>query len=436
MDERQMAMAQGFYFWDSDNVDFDKSTKALDNTDIGVVEACHFAGKNFKGKETTEPGVSSWNDVFSNKVYYKDDSVTSKVDFTGEYLLPTTQSILALHKAGYIEYTPFKSRMSPFYDTRWKEWPISEKGSGLGIFGVGDTTLNLIHYQTQPLGQMTLEAATKHHSGLEADVTVGALAIWNDDSKLQDFSVNGLKVSDYNKAYEEASWNLPGRDPANSYTTATKLSETNLKDFTVYPTDLNKQPFDYTNNPLSTLSSDRVSNSTWSVGGTIVNRLYSWAGAANWDTIRDTKKAAETKYELKVYMNVVSRMMQREALAHAQCAGFICIIVVQWADLMICKTRWLSIRQQGMVNPVMNFGLLFETCLGCFLCYVPGLGDVLGTRPIRFQHWFPGMPFCLCIFFYDETRKYLMRSTSTKVRDKDTKKMNNNPGWLERMTYY
>merc|ERR1711924_441476 len=31
--------------------------------------------------------------------------------------------------------------------------------------------------------------------------------------------------------------------------------------------------------------------------------------------------------------------------------------VVQWADLMICKTRWLSIRQQGMENPAMNFGL-------------------------------------------------------------------------------
>ena len=89
-----------------------------------------------------------------------------------------------------------------------------------------------------------------------------------------------------------------------------------------------------------------------------------------------------------------------KALAHAQCAGFICIIVVQWADLMICKTRWLSIREQGMVNPVMNFGLLFETILGCFLCYIPGLGDVLGTRPIRFQHWFPGMPFCLVSFFF------------------------------------
>merc|ERR1711968_353390 len=73
----------------------------------------------------------------------------------------------------------------------------------------------------------------------------------------------------------------------------------------------------------------------------------------------------------KSYVNVASRMMQKEALHHAQCGGFICIIVVQWADLMICKTRWLSIRQQGMENPAMNFGLLFETILGSFLCYAP-----------------------------------------------------------------
>ena len=29
-----------------------------------------------------------------------------------------------------------------------------------------------------------------------------------------------------------------------------------------------------------------------------------------------------------------------------------------------------------------------------------------------------------------------MRTTSKKIRDKDTKKMNNYPGWIERMTYY
>ena len=57
-------------------------------------------------------------------------------------------------------------------------------------------------------------------------------------------------------------------------------------------------------------------------------------------------------------------MIQEEGLKYAQTSGFTTIIVVQWADLMICKTRWLSIANQGMVNPLMNFGLLFETILG------------------------------------------------------------------------
>jgi sodium/potassium-transporting ATPase subunit alpha len=135
-------------------------------------------------------------------------------------------------------------------------------------------------------------------------------------------------------------------------------------------------------------------------------------------------------------MNVASRMMQKEALHHAQCGGFICIIVVQWADLMICKTRWLSIRQQGMENPAMNFGLLFETILGSFLCYAPGIGTALGTRPLRLTHWFPGMPFMCIIFMYDEIRKYLMRQTSTTTENPDTKRVSRNPGWLERNTYY
>lgn len=435
MAERQAAMAAGFSFWDSDNVDF-STDQATAGVDVGTVVQCTYPGKNYQGSATEEPAVSSWNDVFSNKVYFKNEQPSDTVDYTGGYMLPTTQSILALHKAGYIEYTPFKSRMSPFYDSRWNAWPISEKGSGLGIFGMGKTTLNLIHYQTQPLGQFTLVPGTKHHDGLYADITIPGRAMWKDDAALDGWKVNGMDREGLDKAYKTAVWNMPGRGlSSEAYDTKTKLSETNLKDYTVYPAENNAVHFDYTNEPASTVSSDRVGNSTFSVGGTIVNRLYSWAGAADWDVIRGANAAKET-YSAKAYMNVMSRMMQREALAHAQCAGFICIIVVQWADLMICKTRWLSIRQQGMVNPVMNFGLLFETSLGCFLCYIPGLGDVLGTRPIRFQHWFPGMPFCLFIFFYDEIRKYLMRSTSTKVRDKDTKKMNNNPGWLERMTYY
>merc|ERR1719222_1773718 len=50
-------------------------------------------------------------------------------------------------------------------------------------------------------------------------------------------------------------------------------------------------------------------------------------------------------------------------------AFFISIVVVQWADLIICKTRRNSIIHQGMRNHVLNFGLIFETLMAAFPSY-------------------------------------------------------------------
>merc|ERR1712072_565939 len=142
----------------------------------------------------------------------------------------------------------------------------------------------------------------------------------------------------------------------------------------------------------------------------------------------------------KVYANIANRMMQKEALSYAQTSGFTTIIVVQWADLMICKTRWLSITDQGMKNGLMNFGLLFETLLGTFFCYFLPV-NAAGTRPLRFTHWMPGMPFCIFIFLYDESRKYWMRREMTRpgygdIKDPLTGKITKKYGWVGRNTYY
>jgi sodium/potassium-transporting ATPase subunit alpha len=134
-------------------------------------------------------------------------------------------------------------------------------------------------------------------------------------------------------------------------------------------------------------------------------------------------------------LNIASREMQREALQHSQGAYFISIIVVQWADLLICKTRRLSIVTQGMSNTFMNFGLMFETLLGAYLSYIEAL-QYLGTRPLRFTHWMCAIPFSMAIFLYDETRKYLMRATTEITFDKMTGAIISKPGWLERNTYY
>ena len=41
-----------------------------------------------------------------------------------------------------------------------------------------------------------------------------------------------------------------------------------------------------------------------------------------------------------------------QAVPHGQTAAFISIVIVQWADLVICKTRLLSMYHQGMNNNV------------------------------------------------------------------------------------
>jgi len=103
-------------------------------------------------------------------------------------------------------------------------------------------------------------------------------------------------------------------------------------------------------------------------------------------------------------------------------AFFVSIVVVQWADLIICKTRKNSVFQQGMKNWFMNFGLVFETVLAAFLSYTPGMDKGLRMYPLYFNWWLPALPFSLLIFCYDETRKFLLRR--------------NPGGWIEHETYY
>jgi len=103
-------------------------------------------------------------------------------------------------------------------------------------------------------------------------------------------------------------------------------------------------------------------------------------------------------------------------------AFFVSIVVVQWADLIICKTRKNSVFQQGMRNHFMNFGIFFETALAAFLSYTPGMDKGLRMYPLKVWWWLPAIPFSITIWVYDETRKFLLRR--------------NPGGWIEKETYY
>ncbi|XP_067129300.1 sodium/potassium-transporting ATPase subunit alpha-like [Centruroides vittatus] len=103
-------------------------------------------------------------------------------------------------------------------------------------------------------------------------------------------------------------------------------------------------------------------------------------------------------------------------------AFFASIVVVQWADLIICKTRRNSVFHQGMTNYVLNFGLIFETALAAFLSYCPGMDKGLKMYPLKINWWLPALPFSLLIFVYDEIRRFILRRRPG--------------GWVEHETYY
>ncbi|KAH8856488.1 Sodium/potassium-transporting ATPase subunit alpha [Schistosoma japonicum] len=106
-----------------------------------------------------------------------------------------------------------------------------------------------------------------------------------------------------------------------------------------------------------------------------------------------------------------------------QTAFFVSIVIVQWADLIICKTRRNSVFQQGMNNKYLNFALYFETGLAIFLSYCPGLDKGLRMMPLRYSWWLLALPFSILIFVYDEVRKYFIRRAKPD-------------SWITRETYY
>jgi len=105
---------------------------------------------------------------------------------------------------------------------------------------------------------------------------------------------------------------------------------------------------------------------------------------------------------------------QREKLT-ATCHGayFLAIVQVQWADIIISKTRMLSIFQQGMSNMVLNFAIVFETVLACVILYTPLIPSYIGIYPVAPEWWIPALPFSLLIWVTDEIRRFFIRRADT-----------------------
>jgi len=133
--------------------------------------------------------------------------------------------------------------------------------------------------------------------------------------------------------------------------------------------------------------------------------------------------------------NIASRMCQQEALYNARTAFLVAIVACQIATVLAFKTRWLSIIEHGLANPLLNVGL-FASLMAMALCtYSPLANSIFSTRPIRFYHWMPGLPWACIIIVYDEVRKWFMRKTSQTTIDENGDRTRV-VGWLEANTHH
>ncbi|KAJ3627918.1 hypothetical protein MTP99_015257 [Tenebrio molitor] len=102
-------------------------------------------------------------------------------------------------------------------------------------------------------------------------------------------------------------------------------------------------------------------------------------------------------------------------------AFMISVVVTQWADLIVCKTRINSIFHQGMGNMILNISLVVETVVACMLSYLPSM-NYLKFYPVMFRWWCYSLPFAIFIIIFDELRKWHMRKYPN--------------GWYRHETYY
>lgn len=121
-----------------------------------------------------------------------------------------------------------------------------------------------------------------------------------------------------------------------------------------------------------------------------------------------------------------------EALVYAQSSYFCAAIIVQIANVIISKTRIVSLAQQQWVNQMLTFGIFVEVAIGVITSYVYWIGIGIGTRPVAQPHFMvPAFTYFFLILLYDEVRKVFLRRGIHKEKGKVKIK-----GWIARNTFY
>lgn len=347
--------------------------------DDGKVLGCHFPSKNLIGTISSIPSF----DLSDPTSYYTSEGV-----FTGGNVVVTRQAIDVLLRQGYFPYIPLQGRVSPFWSSHWLAADVHSSGDpGLEKrkSRLDDWTDEWINVKTNVKINVKTNDRINHQrqtTGKEkVELTYQPIGVWT-------------------------LTNVEADKPTGSPLVTSAVASMIEKD-----------------EELHWMSGKRYHSAILSQSSSLSDEEYVYA--------LTTRSANNT-----VRLNIASRMIQKEALHYAQTSYLVTIIVVQVADLLICKTRMLSLLRHGMRNHAMNSALLFELMLAGVLLYVKPLNHALRTRPLPLTFWLMGIPSFILILLFDEMRKYWMRRTSKTIVNEETKQLLRQAGWIERNSYY
>ena len=107
-----------------------------------------------------------------------------------------------------------------------------------------------------------------------------------------------------------------------------------------------------------------------------------------------------------------------EANKYAQGAFLISIICFQFVNLIICKTRFLSLSQSGFTNGAANFAMFTEVALIIVISYVRPFVIALGSRAVASPHFMvPSFCYFFIFFLWDEARKVFVRAGTIRANN-------------------
>ncbi|XP_059059157.1 sodium/potassium-transporting ATPase subunit alpha-2-like [Achroia grisella] len=106
----------------------------------------------------------------------------------------------------------------------------------------------------------------------------------------------------------------------------------------------------------------------------------------------------------------------------AQTAYFVSVCWTQISDVIICKTRRISLLKKGMRNHVLNVSIVVDLIAAVIATYLPICHEVFNTEPLSWYDFFLAVPFMFLMVIGDEMRRHLIRNNISK--------------WVEQETYY